>query len=134
VILLHHFKHNQVLHEQLVLLTVVAKHVPEIPQEQRVKVQELGHGFYRVTINYGFMQSPDIPRALRDCEPHGLTLIPERTSYYLGRETLLPSGASRMARWRKQLFAFISRNARPATAYFGLPPNRVVELGMQVDL
>lgn len=134
VILLHHFKHNQVLHEQVILLTVVAKHVPEIPSDQRIRVQDLGHGFYRVTITYGFMQTPDIPRVLRDCAAHGLVLVPERTSYYLGRETLLPSGASRMARWRKQLFAFISRNARPATAYFGLPPNRVVELGMQVDL
>jgi KUP system potassium uptake protein len=134
VILLHHFKHNQVLHDQVVLLTVVGQHVPEVPPERRLKVEELGHGFYRVTVTYGFMQMPDIPKALRDCAQAGLTLIPERTSYYLGRETLLPSGQSRMARWRKQLFAFISRNARPATAYFGLPPNRVVELGMQVDL
>ena len=134
VILLHHFKHNQVLHEQVVLLTVVGLHVPEVPHERRVKVEDLGHGFYRVTVLYGFMQTPDIPKALRDCAAHGLVMVPERTSYYLGRETLLPSGKTRMARWRKQLFAFVSRNARPATAYFGLPPNRVVELGMQVDL
>jgi len=85
-------------------------------------------------VTYGFMQTPDIPLALRECAAHGLVLAPERTSYYLGRETLLPDGKTRMARWRKQLFAFTSRNARPATAYFGLPPNRVVELGMQVDL
>ena len=134
VILLHHFKHNQVLHDTVVLLTVVAEHVPEVPPERRLEVIELGHGFYRVTASYGFMQTPDIPLALRDCAAHGLVVAPERTSYYLGRETLLPSGKTRMARWRKQLFAFISRNARPATAYFGLPPNRVVELGMQVDL
>jgi len=135
VILLHHFKHNQVLHDQIVLLTVIAEHIPEVPHERRVKVDNLGHGFFRVTVSYGFMQTPDIPRALReDCPAQGLTLVPERTSYYLGRETLLPSGASNMARWRKQLFAFVSRNARPATSYFGLPPNRVVELGMQVDL
>jgi KUP system potassium uptake protein len=133
-ILLHHFKHNQVLHDHVVLLTVAGVHVPEVPPEQQTAVQELGHGFYRVTVTYGFMQSPDIPRALRDCARHGLVLVPDRTSYYLGRETLLPTGRSRMARWRKQLFAFTSRNARPATAYFGLPPNRVVELGMQVDL
>jgi KUP system potassium uptake protein len=135
VILLHHFKHNQVLHDQVVLLTVIAEHIPEVPHERRLKVDDLGHGFYRVTVTYGFMQTPDIPRALREeCPKHGLTLVPDRTSYYLGRETLLPSGASQMARWRKQLFAFVSRNARPATSYFGLPPNRVVELGMQVDL
>ncbi|APR79749.1 Kup system potassium uptake protein [Minicystis rosea] len=134
VILLHHFKHNQVLHDQVVLLTVLGLHVPEVPPERRVKVDDLGHGFFRVTVLYGFMQTPDIPKALRDCAAHGLVMVPERTSYYLGRETLLPSGKTRMARWRKQLFAFVSRNARPATAYFGLPPNRVVELGMQVDL
>jgi KUP system potassium uptake protein len=133
-ILLHHFKHNQVLHDQVVLLTVVGLHVPEVPVDKQVKVEDLGHGFYRVTVSYGFMQSPNVPRALDDCARQGLALPPERTSYYLGRETLLPTGRSRMARWRKLLFAFISRNARPATAYFGLPPNRVVELGMQVDL
>jgi KUP system potassium uptake protein len=134
VILLHHFKHNQVLHDQVVLLTVVGLHIPEVPPERRLKVDALGHGFFRVAVTYGFMQTPDIPKALRDSAAMGLQFVPERTSYYLGRETLLAGGKSTMARWRKQLFAFTSRNARPATAYFGLPPNRVVELGMQVDL
>jgi KUP system potassium uptake protein len=132
-ILLHHFKHNQVIHEQLVLLTVLGLHVPEIPPEQRVQVQELGHGVFRVTVRYGFMQDPDVPSALRQCQQHGLHLAPERTSYFLGRETLLPTGRAKMPRWSKTLFAFVSRNARPATAYFGLPPNRVVEMGMQID-
>jgi KUP system potassium uptake protein len=133
IILLHHYKHNQILHDQVVLLTVVAHHVPEVPHEDRVKVEHHGHGFFRVTVSYGFMQTPDIPRALRESRDQGLHLEPMRTSYYLGRETLLPTGNSAMARWRKQLFAFVGRNARPATAYFGLPPNRVVELGMQID-
>jgi KUP system potassium uptake protein len=133
-VLLHHFKHNQVLHDQVVLLTVHGLHVPEVPAAEQVKVQTLGHGFFRVEVTYGFMQNPNIPRALKSCARAGLVLVPERTSYYLGRETLLPTGRSRMARWRKQLFAFVARNARPATAYFGLPPNRVLELGMQVDL
>ncbi len=86
-----------------------------------------------MTACYGFMQTPNAPSALEGCKRHGLDIDLERTSYYLGRETLLTSGRSKMSRWRKGLFAFISRNARPATAYFGLPPNRVVELGMQVD-
>ncbi len=133
-ILLHHFKHNQVLHEQLIFLTVLAMHVPEVPERERVEVEPLPHGFYRVTVRYGFMQDPDVPRALAACKGFGLTIDLPRTSYYLGRETLLPSGRSNMATWRKSLFAFISRNARPATAYFGLPPNRVLELGMQIDL
>jgi KUP system potassium uptake protein len=133
-ILLHHFKHNQVLHERMVLLTVLGLHIPEVPAEERVRVEELEHGFYRVTIRYGFMQSPEVPRALTECARFGLVMLPGSTSYFLGRETLLPTGKAHMSRWRKTLFAFVSRNARPATAYFGLPPNRVVELGMQVDL
>jgi len=133
-ILLHHFKHNQVLHDQVVLLTVLPLHIPEVPLKERVHVEELAHGFFRVTVRYGFMQDPDVPWALRECARAGLKVPPERTSYYLGRETLLPTGRARMPRWSKSLFAFVSRNARPATAYFGLPPNRVLEIGMQIDL
>jgi KUP system potassium uptake protein len=132
-ILLHHFKHNQVLHEQVVLLTVESVRVPEVPPDGRLTVVPKGSGFFHVTARYGVMEHPNVPRALRQCEAHGLKVDLARTSYYLGRETLLPTGRSKMWRWRKALFAFISRNARPATAYFGLPPNRVVELGMQVD-
>jgi KUP system potassium uptake protein len=133
-ILLHHFKHNQMLHEKIVLLNVALEHVPEVPREERVSVEELEHGFFRVKIRTGFMQQTDVPMALLACVKKGLRIDPARTSYFLGRETLLTSGNARMMRWRKTLFAFISRNARPATAYFGLPPNRVVELGMQIDL
>jgi KUP system potassium uptake protein len=133
-VLLHHFKHNQVLHEQVVLLTVEVSRVPEIPSERRLTVVPLASGFSHVTVRYGFMQQPDVVRALRGAAAEGLTIDLARTSYYLGRETLLPTGRSRMWRWRKALFAFVSRNARPATDYFGLPPNRVVELGMQVHL
>ncbi|MEZ4298456.1 MAG: potassium transporter Kup [Polyangiaceae bacterium] len=132
-VLLHNFKHNQILHEQVVLLNVRSTHNPEVPDSRRLTVEPLTHGFYRVTVRYGFMQEPNVPLALAACAAHGLKTDPARTSYYLGRETLLPTGKSRMWRWRKMLFSFISRNARPATAYFGLPPNRVVELGMQID-
>jgi len=130
--LLHHFKHNQVLHEQVVLLTVESAPVPEIPASGRAIAVDKGHGVVHVTLRYGFMESPDVPRALKACP--NLTIDLPRTSYYVGRETLLATGTGKMARWRKWLFAFISRNARPATAYFGLPPGRVVELGMQIDL
>jgi len=133
-VLLHHFKHNQCLHEQVVLLTVLSMHVPEVSPVDRVFIEELSAGFFRVTVKYGFMQDPDIPSAMAECARRGLSVRPEKTSYYLGRETLLPTGAARMSRWRKALFAFVSRNAVPATAYFGLPPGRVVELGMQIDL
>ncbi|MRG90732.1 potassium transporter Kup [Polyangium spumosum] len=133
-VLLHHFKHNQVLHEQVVLLSITSERVPEIPPEERVSIIDKGNGFYRVRARYGFMQSPHVPSVLLACKAHGLVIDLKRTSYYLGRETLLPTGRSKMMRWRKGLFAFISRNARPATAYFGLPPGRVVEFGMQINL
>ncbi len=132
-ILLHHFKHNQALHEKVVLLNVSNEHVPEVARQERVKVTELSNGFYRVNIRTGFMQQTNVPLALAACARQGLVIDPARTSYFLGRETLLPTGRARMMPWRKTLFAFISRNARPATAHFGLPPNRVVELGMQID-
>ncbi len=133
-VLLHHLKHNQVLHEQVVLLSVLALHVPEVPTDGRVEVTSLGLGVYQVIARYGFMQQPNVPQVLALCARKGLITDPARTSYYLGRETLLPTGRSKMWRWRKSLFAYIARNSRPATAYFGLPPNRVVELGMQLDI
>jgi KUP system potassium uptake protein len=133
-VLLHHFKHNRCLHEQVVLLRVASLHVPEVPREERLSVEQLQQGFFRVTMRYGFMEDPNVPAALADCGQYGLRINPASTSYFLGRETLLTTGSSRMWRWRKALFAFISRNAVPATAYFGLPPGRVVELGMQIDL
>jgi KUP system potassium uptake protein len=129
--LLHHFKHSQSLHEQIVLLTVESVAVPEVSADARATIVDKGHGVVHVTLRYGFMEHPDVPRALRATH---LALDPARTSYYLGRETLLTDGPSKMARWRKWLFAFISRNARPATSYFALPANRVVELGQQIDL
>jgi KUP system potassium uptake protein len=133
-VLLHHFKHNQVLHEQVVLLSITNERIPEISSEERVTVVDKGDGFFRVTARYGFMQTPNVPTVMLACKDHGLVIELRNTSYYLGRETLLPTGRSKMMKWRKGLFAFISRNARPATAYFGLPPGRVVELGMQIDL
>jgi KUP system potassium uptake protein len=133
-VLRHHFKHNQILHEQVVLLSIVSERVPEVPASERLEVENLENGFFRVTAHYGFMQTPNVPSVLAACRDKGLAIELRHTSYYLGRETLLPTGRSKMSKWRKGFFAFISRNARPATAYFGLPPGRVVELGMQIDL
>jgi KUP system potassium uptake protein len=131
--LLHNFKHNQVLHEQVVLLSVQSAPVPEVSPDESLTVDKLGHGFFRVNVKYGFSQQPDVLDAVARCAEHGLVVEPERASYYLGRETLVPIGASKLSRWRKQLFVYISRNSRSATAYFGLPPNRVVELGTQIQ-
>jgi KUP system potassium uptake protein len=99
-----------------------------------VRVHDLGDGFYSVVARCGFIETPNVPRMIKQCRTRGLNVKLADTSYYLGRETLLTSGTTRMAGWRKSLFSFLSRNARPATTFFGLPPNRVVELGMQVQL
>ncbi|HUS63225.1 MAG TPA: potassium transporter Kup [Kofleriaceae bacterium] len=133
-VLLHHLKHNKVLHKQVVLLSISSEQVPMVPLRDNFEVTDLGQGFYRVTAHYGFMQTPKVPRLLARCAQAGLQIDPNDTSYYLGRETLLVGGASKMARWRKALFSFLSRNSRPATAFFHLPPNRVVELGAQIEL
>jgi KUP system potassium uptake protein len=133
-VLLHNFKHNKVLHEKVILLYVVTENVPTVPLAERVEVRDLGDGIFAVVARFGFMETPDVPRTLKLCRTQGLRVKLGETSYYLGRETLLTTGTSPMAPWRKALFAYLSRNARPATAFFGLPPNRVVELGMQVRL
>jgi len=133
VVLLHHLKHNKALHKQIVLLSIITAEVPTVADAERVRVAQLEHGFYRVTATYGFMESPNVPHVLVRCTPHGLLTRPNETSYYLGRERLLPTGASTMMRWRKKLFVFMSRNAQSASQFFGLPPNRVVELGAQIE-
>jgi KUP system potassium uptake protein len=135
IVLLHHWKHNQILHQVVVLLSIISEQVPEVAEGERLNVTSLGHGLFQVTAHYGFMETPDVPLLLEQAAArYGVPCTPARTSYYLGRETLLTSGASRMSRWRKSLFSFISRNARSATQYFGIPADRVVELGMQINL
>jgi KUP system potassium uptake protein len=135
IVLLHHWKHNQVLHKTVVLLSIISETIPEVRTSDRLGVKSLGHGFFQITAHYGFMQTPNVPRIMQEaaklCD---VPYVPERTSYFLGRETLLTSGDSKMFRWRKSLFSFISRNAQSATQYFGIPPDRVVELGMQISL
>ncbi len=138
-VLLHHLKHNKILHERVVLTSIGTEEIPSVPDAERVTVRELGSGFYQVIARYGFMETPDVPAMLsslprrRNAGPR-LELLPLDTTYYLGRETLLPTGPSKMARWRKRLFIIMSRNAQTASAFFGLPPNRVVEMGAQIQL
>jgi KUP system potassium uptake protein len=134
-VLLHHFKHNKVLHEQVVLLAITTHHEPEVPPTERItQIRDLGHGFHQVTASYGFMQTPNVIEVLQRCTDRGLKVDRNDTSFFLGRETLLITERPGMARWRKILFAFLSRNARPANAFFRIPPNRVVELGTQIEL
>jgi KUP system potassium uptake protein len=133
-VLLHHLKHNKVLHEQVVLLSVVSKPVPYIDANNRVEVEALGAGFWRVKAMYGFMQTPLMRDIMTSARGSGLICSTGSTSYFLGREQLLPNGPARMTMWRKKLFILMMRNARSATAFFGIPPGRVVELGTQIEL
>jgi len=133
-VLLHHIKHNQVLHAQNILFSAKIEPVPWIDTEHTMEVRSLGHGMYRVIARVGFMQQTDVPRLLQRCSDSGIKAERMTTTYYLGRQTLLTTGKSRMARWRKLVFSFLSRNARSPTEFFNLPPNRVVELGLQIEL
>jgi KUP system potassium uptake protein len=133
VVLLHHLKHNKVLHQQVVLLSVLSEEVPEIPDAERITIQKLSQGFYRITARYGFMETTDVPAILARAREAGLDAKPLDTTYYLGREQLIPTGTTPLWTWRKKLFVFMSRNSRSATQFYGIPPNRVVELGAQIE-
>jgi KUP system potassium uptake protein len=133
VVLLHHLKHNKTLHETVVLLSVTTRGIPEVPPERGLAIERLGHGFVRVVATFGFMQSPNIPELLTRAAAQGVPFPPMDTSYYLGRERLVLTGHAKMSRWRKKLFALMSRNARSATEFFQIPPNRVIELGAQIE-
>lgn len=133
-VLLHHLKHSQVLHEKVVVLTITTKHVPHLPYYEHGRVTELGNGLFQVVAAYGYMQRPNVYEILKACENQGLAHDPEQLSFFLGRETLLTTGPSSMAVWRKKLFGFMSRNAQPATVFFGIPPDRVVEVGLQLEV
>ncbi|MBI1921718.1 MAG: potassium transporter Kup [Geobacter sp.] len=133
--LVHHIKHHKVLHEQVVLLTVVTEPVPRIPAEERLEVEKLDQGFFRVIVHYGFMQIPNVPVALRECEPFGLSIDIDTATYYTGRETVMPTEERfGMALWREKLFSFMARNAQRATAYYHIPPGQVVEIGIIVEI
>ncbi len=132
--LLHNLLHNQVLHDQVVLLTVVTEDSPRLPEERRFEVDNYGEGFFRIILHFGFMEEPDVPAALRLCRLDGLDFSPMRTTYFLSRETVIPSKRIGMANWREGLFAFMQRNSNSSMRYFQLPVNRVIELGTQVEI
>jgi KUP system potassium uptake protein len=132
--LLHNLKHNQVLHARNVILTVRFHDVPWIPMQRRVDVEPLGHGFWRVQVNYGFMNIPDVPQALALTASHGLAVPLFETSYFLSRETVVPTRGGGMANWREKLFAAMSQNAGGVVEFFRLPGNAVVELGTRVSI
>jgi KUP system potassium uptake protein len=132
--LLHNLKHNKVLHEKVVLLTIVTEEVPYVSDEEQAEVRELGAGLYRLVARYGFMETPEVPALLTNVEIPGVSFDPASTTFFLGRETLLATSRPGMAIWRERLFSWMVRNAEGAALYFRLPPNRVVELGAQIEL
>ena len=132
--MLHNLKHNKVLHEKVVILTVKFLDVPHTNLEERVTVEAMQHEFYRVTIRYGFKDEPDLPRDMALCSARGLELNPMDTSFFIGKEILIASEQSDMAIWRKKIFIGLFRSAETITNQFKLPPNRVVELGSQVKI
>ncbi len=131
--LLHHVRHNRVLHERVVLLTVRTSNVPRVPDNERAQVQDLGSGLWQVVVQYGFMEQPSVPSALQQCRSYGLHVAPETTSYYLGRGTLVRTGKAGLSKWRSWLYLFMARNAQSPAHFFDLPVNRVVELGYRVS-
>jgi len=132
--LLHNLKHNQVLHRRVVILAVVTEDVPHVPRQERCELEDAGEGFYLLVLHFGFMDEPNVPKVLSGIEVGGEPFQMMETTFFLGHETIIPSELPGMMIWREHLFKLMSRNALTATNFFELPPNRVVEMGMQVKL
>jgi len=130
--MLHNLKHNKVLHERNIVLHVQFEDVPLVARSKRLEVGDLGHGFYKIIVHYGFMNAPDIPKALSHAKQHGIDFEMMDTSFFVSREVLVPNPCTRISIWRQRLFSVMSRNAQSATAYFQIPTNRVLELGAQI--
>ena len=132
--MLHNLIHNKVLHKKNVFLTVYQEPVPRVPPDKRISMTDLGHECYQVDVKYGFKDAPDVPEALQNCSVDALHFSPMETSYFVSRQTILPSKGIDMSIWREQIFAAMYRNARDTAYYFRLPANRVVELGTQIEI
>lgn len=132
--LLHNFKHNKILHRQIILLSVRTESIPVVPDSERIEVTAFEEGFFQIIIHYGFSEDPNIVAALASINQEGLNLAPLSVTYFLGRETLILTNQTNMRAWRKVLFSFLSRNAWDASKFFRIPPNRVIEVGIQVEL
>jgi KUP system potassium uptake protein len=132
--MLHNLSHNKVLHERVIFLTVLIQEVPYVPLPKLVQVQDLGHHCYQMNVRYGFKDEPDIPQVLEQCKQSGLEINMMETSFFISRQTVISTPGTGMAPWREHLFVAMSRNARGAADYYQIPPNRVIELGTQVEI
>jgi KUP system potassium uptake protein len=134
IALLHSLKHYRAIHRRVIFMTLIIEEEPWVPPSRRVEVENLGPQFWRVTGHFGFMQKPDVPRLLRRCKSHGLEVEPNETTYFLGREIVVPSETPGMFRWREELFSLCSKIAQQPATYFQIPVGRVIELGQQVEI
>lgn len=134
VALLHSLKHYQAIHQRVIFMTLTTEDEPWVPPGRRVEVEKLGDNFWRVTGRFGFMQKPNVPRLLRQCAGHRLEVDPDKATFFLGREIIVPNPAPGMARWRKHLFSLASKLAQQPATYFQIPVGRVIELGQQVEI
>lgn len=132
--LLHNIKHNKVLHERVAVLTIMTKEVPSIAKSSRVEIQEIIPNFYRILVYYGFMETPKMKHILEACRQNNIHFNVNETTFVLGRETILPSNDPSLSLWQEKLFAFMSRNAQRPTAFFRIPPNQVIEVGIQIEV
>jgi len=134
--MLHNLKHNKVLHARNIFLTVETLEIPYVKKQNRIEIIDLGDAFYRIVLRFGFMQIPDVPRALMHASTgdNKMTFDPMDTTYFVSRETIIASANLGMPVWRDKLFAFMHRNAAPANQFFRIPGNRLVELGAQVEI
>lgn len=132
--LLHNLKHNKVLHERIAILTIITREVPNVAKRDRVEIQEVIPNFYRILAYYGFMETPKMKHILEACRNEDIHFNVNETTFVLGRETILPSNLPAMSLWREKLFAIMSRNAQRPTAFFRIPPNQVIEVGIQVEI
>jgi KUP system potassium uptake protein len=132
--LLHNLKHNKVVHSEVAFLTIVTEDIPRVAESERVAVQDLGDGFYKVIARYGFTEDPSVPDILRHARTRGMDFPLEQVSFFLSRQRFLPTRKPTMSLWRQRIFAVLTRNTLGATTYFRIPPSQVVELGSQVQL
>jgi len=132
--MLHNLKHNRVLHERVIFLTIHMHEVPWVPISERIQVQDFGNQCYQIRVHYGFKDEPDIPHVLDLCKTYGLDFDMLSTSFFISRQTIISTPGTGMSTWREHLFVTLSRNARGAADYYQIPPNQVIELGTQVEI
>lgn len=130
--LAQNLKHNKILHKQIIILSIIVQSIPRVKSENRIEIQNPAEGFYRVRAYYGFMEKPGIDEIIKGINERGVKVDINKTTFYLGREIIIPEAISDMSRWREKIFVFMSKNSQRATEFFKLPPDRVYEVGTQV--